>query len=442
VGPTGATEVVKAILARPDDASCNMLLLAGQCLAEDARVEESVRTDCVRRLKGILDFVTDAGLLVRVASVLSTTGDEDMVKYFEGLLRHDVMATRLLAVEVLETVGKRVAPERAALALISVLMDKDNPTAVRHAAAVSLGQLAHPGPEVLGALRAARESDPSPGVRAATVASLVSLGQAEALKLVRVPAGEFLMGSDEYEDEKPPHKVYLDEYHIGRYPVTNAEFDRFVQDGGYRNSEWWTDAGEKWRGDRSDRERYGGVFDLPNHPVVGVTWYEAAAYARWAGMRLPAEAEWEKAARGTDGRQWPWGNTFDASRCNSYESWRGSRGLLTRLFSLLCRRGYISGGTTPVGQYSPDGDSPYGVTDMAGNVWEWCRTKWVESYKEYEKAAEDRENIEGEADRVVRGGSWRYDPGHVRAAYRFGYVPSHRDVLVGFRVVCAVAGAR
>ncbi|MBM4430204.1 MAG: hypothetical protein FJ026_07655 [Chloroflexi bacterium] len=254
---------------------------------------------------------------------------------------------------------------------------------------------------------------------------------------VEVPAGPFLMGSLDgnplaSDDEKPQHQRKIPyPYCISRYPVTNAEFSRFVEANGYENRELWTEAGRKWKGDWTGPERYGGEFDLPDHPVVGVSWYEAIAYCRWLTqslhdkgelakdevIRLPTEAEWEKAARGEHGREWPWGDDFDPGKANTRE---GSLGH-----------------TTPVGQYSPAGDSPYGCADMAGNVWEWCSTEWVGNYKDYDQGVQEREELEGDVPRVLRGGSWNYSRNLVRCAYRDWNLPPYRNYGRGFRVVVA-----
>jgi formylglycine-generating enzyme required for sulfatase activity len=277
-----------------------------------------------------------------------------------------------------------------------------------------------------------------------------------------VLAGPFIMGTREadipalmrkyggerewYEWETPRHeeKSITRAYLIAKYPMTNAQFQAFVDaPEGYRNDRWWTQAGLKWRGERTGPEKYGGVFDLPNHPVVMVTWYEAVAFCRWLTerlkvegyrwqvwrngqpetlslkletfeVRLPTEAEWEKAARGTDGRIYPWVGDFDPAKCNVADTGIGS--------------------TSAVGLF-PAGASPYGCLDMAGNVWEWCQTKWVDNYKNYDRGAEDRESLEGESPRVLRGGAFLDVEWGVRCASRLWYPPYARGGYFGFRVV-------
>jgi formylglycine-generating enzyme required for sulfatase activity len=256
---------------------------------------------------------------------------------------------------------------------------------------------------------------------------------------VRVPRGPLLMGSAEddaaaYDDEKPQHPYEIPhDYWIGRYPVTNAEFARFLADDGYADPAYWTAAGWAWRKAAERVAPDGWKDDLaesrPRHPVVGVSWYAAVAYARWLTARLhekglieepqavclPSEAEWEKAARGEYGRIYPWGDDWDPARCNSEEGGPGA--------------------PTPVGRYSPEGDSPYGAADMAGNVWEWCATQWVGDYGEYNKREDN--DLDGDDRRVVRGGSFCDNRRNVRCAYRFRLNPDRRDRSQGFRVAVA-----
>ncbi len=246
--------------------------------------------------------------------------------------------------------------------------------------------------------------------------------------LIHIPAGPFLMGSTDADkqvssDEKRQHTLTMPDFWIGKTPVTNAQFRPFVEDDGYRNQVYWTAVGWQWReqnkivkpGYWDDKQRNGA-----DYPVVGVSWFEAVAYCRWLSaqvgheFRLPSEAEWEKAARGSDGRIWPWGNTWESGRCNSEEA-----GLKR---------------TTPVGRY-PTGVSPYGVLDMAGNVWEWVATKYGKGYP-YQLEDEWAEAyLEVDTTRVCRGGSWVYAQKYVRGAYRNGYDYAHnRSSIQGLRI--------
>jgi formylglycine-generating enzyme required for sulfatase activity len=241
--------------------------------------------------------------------------------------------------------------------------------------------------------------------------------------MVIVETGEFTMGSKESEDEQPIHRVYLDAFMIGKYPVTNEEFKTFMSDDGYKKKEFWTPEGWQWLKEENitcpwfwhDRKWNG-----PNFPVVGVSWYEAAAYAQWLSQKtgdrygLPSEAQWEKAARGSTGLVYPWGNQFDKDKCNSYE------GGLRR--------------TSPVGLF-PGGKSPYGCMDMAGNVWEWCADWYGEDY--YKKSpAKNPGGPSSGSGRVFRGGSWGVVDWICRAAFRgWAALPADRDYDLGFRLV-------
>jgi formylglycine-generating enzyme required for sulfatase activity len=230
-------------------------------------------------------------------------------------------------------------------------------------------------------------------------------------EMVYTPSGEFLMGSDESADnEGPAHTVHVDAFYVDRYPVTHEEYKRFVDETDHpvpHCSTEWADA-QEYNWDPEERTPPAGK---EKHPVVLVSWEDAQAYAAWAGKRLPTEAEWERAARGTDGRRWPWGDEFIEGQCNSQESG--------------------TGGTTPVGQYSPDGDSPEGIGDAVGNVWEWTTSL----FRPYPYDADDgRESQKAKGWRVLRGGSWVNDLSRARCTARLD-----GDFLffknVGFRCV-------
>ena len=212
-------------------------------------------------------------------------------------------------------------------------------------------------------------------------------------EMVKVPKGPFLYG------EKKTRETIDHDYWIDQYPVTNEKYRAFVLADGYGNQAYWSVDGWTWKTKHNivcPEYWNNTTWNKADHPVVGVSYYEAAAYATWAGKRLPTEREWEKAARGEDGRQHPWGEEFDKKRCNSNTS--------------------DIGDTTPVTQY-PQGVSPYGCYDMAGNVWDWCMD-WYD---------EDKDS------HILRGGSWYNAPVYVRSAFRVGFTPSTRYYSIGFR---------
>jgi len=198
--------------------------------------------------------------------------------------------------------------------------------------------------------------------------------EANGKEMVRIPAGEFLYGDEKETRELP-------EFWIDKTPVTNTEYARFVAETGHGPPKHWEDKCPPK--------------DIADHPVVYVRWQDARAYAEWAGKRLPTEEEWEKAAGGTDGRKYPWGDKEPTPE--------------------LCNFGKNERGTTPVGKYSPQGDSPYSCVDMAGNVWEWTASDYADNRK------------------VLRGGSWDLTPVSVRSARRGILHSAYRYGNYGFR---------
>jgi len=238
--------------------------------------------------------------------------------------------------------------------------------------------------------------------------------------MVWVPGGNFLMGStsaDEYanSNEMPQHTVYLDGYWIYKNDVTVAQYQAFCTATLRTMPAFPTDM---WSGKWSD---------YANYPMVDVTWYDATAYAAWAGVSLPTEAQWEKAARGTDGRFYPWGNTWDQTKC---ATWYNSGGSFA---------GVSHDGTWPVGSF-PTGASPYGALDMAGNVWQWCADWYDAGYY----ATSPSKNPTGPASgtySVLRGGSWGCNIVDVcRGACRGISYPSDDDDGAGFRCVSVSPG--
>jgi ergothioneine biosynthesis protein EgtB len=239
--------------------------------------------------------------------------------------------------------------------------------------------------------------------------------------MVEIPPGEFMMGSnaiDAQDNERPAHQVYLDTYWIDRYPVTCRQYREFMTTGGYQNRQWWSEEGWQWLKANSTQPLYwSDSKDWDNHPVCGVSWYEAEAYANFAGKRLPTEAEWEKAASWhvAKGQKitYPWGEARPNKRFGNYDS--------------------LIGQTTPVNAYS-DGQSPYGCYDMLGNVWEWTAS-WFAGYDRftsypypgYSQTYFDQQH------RVLKGGSWATRSWGLRASFRNWYHPWVRQILAGFR---------
>ena len=224
--------------------------------------------------------------------------------------------------------------------------------------------------------------------------------------MVYVPAGEFMMGCNSKvddacdDDEKPYHEVYLDAYYIDKYEVTQGEYDKCVQ-----------------AGECDENEKYDG-FTGSKQPVVGVDWKDAKTYCEWAGKRLPTEAEWEKAARGTDGRIYPWGNEEPTCEYAVFDPPGGENG---------CGRDK----TWDVGS-KPKGASPYGALDMAGNVWEWV-ADWYDGDYYGRSGNRNPEGPNNGKSRVVRGGGWYYFANNMRASTRLWFDPEDRSYGGGFR---------
>ena len=237
----------------------------------------------------------------------------------------------------------------------------------------------------------------------------VRINPKDGAEMILIPAREFLMGSSDADKlasngEKPKHKVYLDAYYIYKNDVTVAQYRKFCTE------------------TRRTMPQAPPWDWIDNHPVVNVTWADAKAYAAWAGAALPTEAQWEKAARGGDGRVFPWGNVWDAGKCNN-----------------SVRTDWHKNHTASVGSFAA-GASPYGVLDMAGNVWQWCSDWYDENYYWNSPARNPLGPATG-TERVLRGGAWfRFNAVFFRAAYRNSHDPTCRSNYYGFRCVCLVPG--
>ncbi len=236
---------------------------------------------------------------------------------------------------------------------------------------------------------------------------------------VAIEAGSFFMGAQKgthtqpnfdteaHSDESPVYRVTLGAYTIGRYPVTVYQYQRFIDSGCYHDDRFWQMGGfgqQQMPKDWDEQKRH------PTRPVVGVSWFEASAYAAWAGCRLLTEAEWERAAKGADDRKYPWGDDAPNDKLLNY--------------NMNVRQ------PTPVGIY-PQGATPDGIVDMAGNVWEWCND-WYDKYPT-DQTTDPKGPTDGKS-RVLRGGSWSRDAALCRSTCRIYGTPDLRHLLIGFRV--------
>lgn len=259
--------------------------------------------------------------------------------------------------------------------------------------------------------------------RGAAGDALAVLGDPRALAVDRVlvPEGPFLFGGGLEAGAGAPRPVHLSAYFIDRFPVTVAAYAEFIAAGGYLERRFWSRAGWRFRCEKGlTKPRFWGeaewaIYLVPNHPVVGVSAHEAAAYAAFREARLPSEAEWEKAARGADGRRFPWGNEWIDDAC-------GVRGQGPR-------------GTLPIGAY-PRGKSPYGLLDVVGCVWQWCADAADDDADPGdEDPFVDPDDYEEGAKRVTKGGGWNNLQWSISCPGRNGYPPDAQFSNVGFRCV-------
>jgi formylglycine-generating enzyme required for sulfatase activity len=276
---------------------------------------------------------------------------------------------------------------------------------------------------------------PSPTATAAAIPTLTAtlppaigsqrISPLDQMAQVFVPAGDFIMGADDADakvaieggrayPEIPVHSIYLDDYWIDQFEVTTGQYAACVAAGVCQ---------APYLVSSETRPHYYDNPDFAHYPVIWVSWYMAGAYCQWAGRRLPTEAEWEKAARGTDGRKYPWGNDpLTGERANFCD---------INCPRTIANPRYDDGfaDTAPVGSY-PAGASPYGALDMAGNVWEW--TSSIIAPYPYD-ASDGRENPEVYAERVWRGGPWSNGYWWMRASVRYRSIPTYWYVNLGFR---------
>lgn len=248
-----------------------------------------------------------------------------------------------------------------------------------------------------------------------------------------IPAGQVTLISTEVQDKNhiPPNQPQtfdVPAFSIAKYPVTNGQFAKFIEAGGYDTRRWWTDTGWEIKAERHEanvgkmaarpawtqpRDWKDERYNQANQPVISVSWYEAIAFCTWLSevtainITLPTEQQWQRAGQGNDGRLYPWGNQWDKMRCNNQVKPHNNP--------------YI----TPVTQFEGLGDSPFGVVDMTGNVWEWTLTQYLNN----------ETDLEGLKERVLRGNSWINDePFNFEILRRIGYTPYSWGTGIGFRL--------
>lgn len=385
--PALAAEVLRALAKRPADRPASAgQLVAGLQAALDADLQAAA-AQTAKLLQLRETAVTQAR--ARIEALQRQKADAERARRLAETQAAQLEAVAAETEKILEELKEEEARARQA-----AVEAEQSQSKARERVAAAESRLAH-AEQQLAAVVSGQEEGPSlactpGGLAIATpenLAKLLSLPQPPArvwwekaeMEMCLVPDGEFLYG----EDKK---KVRLPAFYLALTPVTNAQYQAFVAAAGHTPPSHWT-------GGRIPKGK-------EDHPVVNVSWEDAQAFCRWAGCRLPSEQEWEKAARGTDGRVYPWGNNWEAGRCNSKEAGIGD--------------------TTPVTRY-PSGASPYGLLDMAGNVWEWCED-WYDAEHKY---------------KVLRGGSWDHGSLDARSANRNRDIPGNRNNSNGFR--CGVA---
>ncbi len=325
---------------------------------------------------------------------------------------------RLQQMAATQTVEAAVYQALTATAAIEATLQTEFDQALAATAAIE----ATVNAQIAGALAATLQAERlAGGLVNANVQWAPVVQEVGGVPMVQVPAGCFMMGSsDGYSDEQPVHEQCFEQaFWIGQTEVTNAQYAAFMDAGGYTNATYWTEAGWSWRQSENRTQPdcwTNSAFNQLDQPVVCVTWYEAVAYSAWLSatsgetFRLPTEAEWEYAARGPDGLIYPWGNEWNADNAVTGETSRGLAAVGSR----------------------PAGASWVGALDMSGNVWEWLSSQ----YAAYPYSATDgREDVQADARRVVRGGSWDIYQDFARASVRGNFSPRGRSRLnLGFRV--------
>jgi formylglycine-generating enzyme required for sulfatase activity len=382
-GEFGRTPAINADAGRDHWAGCNSIVLAGGGIKRGFIYGSSVRN-------GAYPASNPVGPWDIHATMLHCYGIDPATTIYDGQRRPHALCMGTPISAVLTDVSAPSARSN------SLVLANSTHTERHHTSVEVSAKVDSP------AINVARRSREISG-------SNLRANRTDGCELVYIPGGDFVMGSDEFSLERPPHRVRVRPFWIGRTPVTNAMYRQFRQDTGHRASEF------------SNMHLLDPkLCDGDDQPVIGVDYADALAYARWAGGRLPTEAEWEFAARGSDGRRYPWGND---------EPHPGKA-----VYGFTVGKG---GKSAPVGT-TPGDVSAFGALDMAGNVLEWC-ADWYAPYPEV--ANEPLDNPQGPpqgSQRIMRGGCWAYEAVAIRTTARTLAPPHARLNLAGFRIVVDV----
>jgi formylglycine-generating enzyme required for sulfatase activity len=410
-----AEQLVSALLAQGSH-SPTRLAVAGWSLVEDSQICSEQRRRVKERIINEVNQTRDPVSFTLLAEALLAADSASAEEWVSMILSGQNNRLRQITLTLLSDVNPEAGRFFVPL-LIRLLGNDHEPPDLRARAAMALAKLAtRPDNELWQVLQSARQPSANPLLKSAAIWAWCELGRFEKLGLLRVPAGEFLMGSDPRLDseagdrEQPQHSLYLPTFYIAKYPVTVAEWLAYGAASGREPRSPWSKDGPE------------------NHPVRRVTWAESLAYTQWYGFSLPSEAEWEKSVRGIDGQIYPWGNSWRMGLANTNEYWqRKLRDLCSKLFWWDDPER-----TTPVGQFSPGGDSAYQGIDVTGNIWEWTRSQFAP----YPYDPQDgREELLADNPRVLRGGAFSAGRRYARCAYRnYDIDPDFMTRSLGFRV--------
>lgn len=386
------------------------LALAGYSLSEDIQIDEKLRHEVKERILDAIQTPKENAYFVHLRNALIETDYLAFGKWMEKTLLSTDDHQRERAFQSVSGLKPEITSHFIPI-FLNIINDTHANTELRIQSTFALLKLSfNPDQSIWNALNNLRQNK-NPDLKKAATWVLCELGRYSDFGMVKVPAGEFIMGSSNSDsasnaDEQPQHTVYLPTFYIGQYPVTIADYKKYNQNNSSKNFD-------------SD-----GLLD--NQPITNISWKEALEYANWLGVSLPSEAEWEKSARGNDGRHYPWGNSWHPGYANTFEYWQGGRGALSKMI-----RKTSNANITAVDVFARFNISPYKCVDMVGNVWEWTRS----TYFKYPYITSDgREIIDISQRFVLRGGSFEETHQNARCFSRLAVGMNFPAKNRGFRI--------